>query len=271
MLEVIQRISDALDRESQNPCKTTWKNSDSSFSSVLPGWFDGYSGAKVITWDEASGDSTAIVTLMKDGQIHYSDYKHLTAVRCALVVAATVRKLFEDGATIRYGIVGYGKIGRTVDAVMRYLYNGSRVIIRSPRADPRRNVNDLSDCDVVITATSTREGDQPFEFNSLWNAKAYISLDGGFMLGKTFRELRSYTDHTKQISNAFREEFPYDEWCPTFGQFRAIWPRDEPVGIYLHGVGSCDIITALALAEGELVYMEDEMRMVEHGGSSGLS
>jgi len=237
----IQDIITAFDKVEDQPIKLVREIDKNVFCSIMPAQTDKVLGCKVITWNEDNGETDAVVVRVIDGKIVVDRVPMFTAFRCALMALSSAYQVFLDTkAKLKLGIVGYGKIGKAVEELFKQQYDIQTVVLESPRKKKNPDPSILKDCDVVVTATTTRD-DPQIEYNNTWKTKLFISFDGGYILGSSFRKLLpSKSDYPEQILRSFFSEFPNDKESPDFGYFNQHY--EGPHCVYIYGTGLADLI-----------------------------
>lgn len=224
------------------------------FVNVLPAQVGTTAGAKVIFVDEATGQTEAFIIAYEiDGTCRIIPAADITSYRCALMGALAVsyvrpgalRKYGQD--TISLGIVGYGKIGKECERIFRRLFNVEQVhIFGSPRQGVDTASLDLTRCDVVVTATTTRPEDSVLQWRDSYRLQTWVHYDGGFCTHRDFRaRLPLFSDDHIQLRHAWETEFP-GEPVAADGPHPMLWAKDKRTGaaFALYGVGLADFVGA---------------------------
>lgn len=226
---------------------------------VLPGrTLSGWVGGKVIEVDEATGTTRAqLVAFGPDGQMKCIDGAGLTVERCGLMAGVALQYVLPLNRGIpRVGFIGSGKICKAVRATLDALYGlGSTVTLLSPRQEievsqtylrhqETHNPNDLSDCAVIVSATTPRPEDPLYPEACFENVPYLIAFDGGFQFGPKLRESHpSFTEDVAGTLAKWKAEFPYDDAPPE------LKPLHHAKGLaraafYPYGTGTADLVLA---------------------------
>lgn len=241
LIQAILDIYKEFDNVNNQPKKIVREIGDNVFCSIMPAYTENDLGCKIITWDENNGSTDAIIVRIIDGKIVIDKVPKLTAFRCGLMALSSIYQTFSIGEKIKLGIIGYGKIGKEVERLSKELYDVKTIVLESPRKNADYDPDVLSECDVIVTATTTRLEDKPLDYNPNWKSKLYISFDGGFILGPSFRtNLISKSDYPQQLINSFCDEFPFDDNLCHIYEFNAT--IEDPHCVYIYGTGISDLI-----------------------------
>lgn len=242
-------------------------------------------GGKFIRVDEAAGGATQARIAVFSGNsgsgatdVRCVDGEHLTRVRCGLMAALAVGRFFgacgdERIRAIRVGLVGSGGTNLAAVRALQAVFGLSGPqfsVVGSPR-NPFKNrsrfpdgsvwpgaVGALAECDAVIECATLRDRAEVLELEVFRRPDGglpalFVSQDGGWVFGPSFRALPSFADHVEQL-NAHRGtdyDWPWDEPAshPLLREdlrsedFRC--DRTPVAAAYLSGIGLSDLVVAL--------------------------
>jgi ornithine cyclodeaminase/alanine dehydrogenase-like protein (mu-crystallin family) len=225
-----------------------------------------YFGTKTIYYSyEEHTKRTSITTLFnpKGKLVAVYESSELTAIRCGLMVAYAMEKIFKVDSRMKVGLIGAGKINSLTAIILHRLFGIRDFIIltRSGKAEYfDANVSNtpigkkiwykhsdarleaMKPCSVIISATtnSTKSGMIGQRF--VENIPLLITQDTGYLFSSSIRKSRyHYGDFPKQILAVKEIEFPYDEDM-------AIIPLvnldSTPAIVSLYGTGVSDVAIA---------------------------
>lgn len=233
---------------------------------------DGTCGAKVIRVDEKTGNTTSYTTVYKpDGTAMIVESADLTRLRCGMMAALSAEFYLGRSALnseTRVGFIGNGRTNIKTAQVFFELFGIRKFVICGHPSFPARNYDKfieygnvevasrdngyepLRKCDIVISCTNTVSECDILEYEQLKGPKLFISQDGGYIFGESFRkECGTFSDHPTQLLHAAPHEFPWDK-----GELSVVFPiemleklpvSDKVPAVYLYGIALADVVVAI--------------------------
>jgi len=229
---------------------------------------DGTSGVKAVLLDENTGDMTSYTSVFyPDGTSKVVESTELTRLRCALMAAFATEGRVELKKGSRVGFIGAGRINLCTAQVLNILFGVEDFVIVGSTSNPAKNFEKFWDigrtkidsfhtgfeylktCDVVISATTAMTREDSIHFSQLEGPKLFISQDGGFIFGESFRSAcRSFSDSPTQILDHWKEEFPWDQPGCFVGieDMNRFARAGQSSVVYLYGIAMADVVVAEA-------------------------
>lgn len=263
ILDAVWRIQRELKHINKQPVKNSYEDGGNRFVNVMTGHTGcGLKGAKIIAWDEDSGEVSARMLIHRNGGVQViKDAELVTQLRCGVMAVIAISRHYKPGRSIRLGMIGQGKMARAIEGVISKAYDVKSVVwlnSTATRGVDGRGYHELNECDVIVSATSAREDDPKMEWNSSRKANCYVSFDGGFILGQSFRKNRSFvtqvSDYPVQLWSHYTSEFPGEEKQ----LMDSMWigealEDDEVTTAYIYGTCCADLIVAdILMDNGEI-------------------
>lgn len=229
------------------------------FANVMPAQIGDHAGVKLIYVDEKTGHTTAkMMVVDARGEITVFDAGRITFTRCGLMAALAIKYLRPammkpyGQATMKLGVVGYGKVGKAVETVLRTLCNVIDVrVVQSPRYGVDPMTVDLTDCDVVVTATTTRPEDAVLPWRDTYSRQVWLHFDSGYSTHSDFRRnLPLFADDHLQLKKVWADEFPGELMSNVDGPYPLTWVLESlgietrGAAVALYGIGLADMVAA---------------------------
>lgn len=185
----------------------------------------------------------------------------LTQVRCGLMTCLAIKKLAIEKPR-KVGYIGNGRINlENCEAITRFFGKHEAVIRGSARnraknkekfdalcenvtVDDTERLERLSECDVIISCTSTCDPSDAINNALLADVPLVIALDSGYVFDESFRRERElYTDHPEQLIAHYADEFPYDKEIRQHKNLTEAKPGGKAI-VHLFGVAIADLVVA---------------------------
>lgn len=242
---------------------------------------NGIYGTKIVHVDEATKKMSGrtLVFSAEGAVLKDLDSEAVTTNRCGLMATFAVEKFYGRGRSyknLRVGFIGAGRINKLVLEYLHTILDIKDFVVKAHPSRPEKafdfhelakpvdHISDLSDCDVVITCTTSSEIEDTLDIESFYTDSGigpdlFISMDGGWLLDESFRaKALSFSDDSAQLALA-SHEFIWDEAKPKIDRdlnhmfFTKEYSdaTSKPAVAYLYGIATADVVTA--------IYMGDEV------------
>lgn len=208
---------------------------------------------KTICSDDVEGKRSECIMYRTPNRTKLLMDENITPIRCGLMAALACEKFYDMSSSPRVGFIGTGEINLQTCRTLKKLFGIDDIVIWGTRNHAKfreicKNVvvdwyfEHLNECDIIITCTTAYSSYDQIGFNELSKPKLFISQDGGYLLGESFRRYTTcYSDHEEQIMKHYEDEFPHDEErvpMPTMSEPS----RAYPISVYLYGTALADLI-----------------------------
>lgn len=189
----------------------------------------------------------------------------LTPLRCGIMAALAADLNFKIDRYTKVGFIGNGNINQITMEVLNILFGIERCVIRGSKRDRSKNVDLfknilnggavivddtddfrlLNDCDIVFCCTTSYKKEDMISASELSKPSVIIAQDSGYLLDESFRRISgrvSYTDHTEQLFEHYKSEFPYDKKRRYISTMYDTRFTSCKKAVYLYGVAIADLI-----------------------------
>lgn len=231
----------------------------------------GYFGTKTIyySYEKPVKRSARTVLFNSQGDIeNIFDSENLTAIRCGLLTILAIKRTGLEFSSGIIGLVGYGKINQTVKKVLASYYPNLKFVIRDPSnqaisyydlwEDSTKPTELLNMCDVIVTATTSSDLSQTLTLKEVRNNhnQLVVCLDLGWAFRDSLEDplVKTCTDHTEQLLEHWKEEFPWTSKIPC--HLPVMTKKDCPkfegneiIMSFIYGVAISDIAIAAYLSQ----------------------